>query len=232
MLKKRSWVNLLGLDAFVLFKQKKMAILFLFAMLPGASLQISHTSSSPFLHDFVKNPFYQDSLVVQYPSILLSMAQIAEVFFILTIPFFMSRFGIKRVMMISMIVWTLRFALFVYGDSSASGIILLLLSMVIYGCAFDFFNISDAIYVEKKVSPNIRGSAQGLFMTMVNGVGVYAGAIASGHIVDYFTLYSVKDWNSIWLSFSAYTLILLMIFVFIFQYKHDSTELENRQLSH
>nr|WP_261373923.1 nucleoside H+ symporter family protein [Yersinia aldovae] len=124
------------------------------------------------------------------------------------------------------------FTLFVYGDSSASGIILLLLSMVVYGCAFDFFNISDEIYVEKKVSPNIRGSVQGLFMTMVNDVGVYAGAIASGHIVDYFTVYSVNDWNSIWLSFSAYTLILLMIFVFVFQYKHDSTELENRQLSH
>lgn len=122
--KDRSWVNLLGLDAFVLFKQKKMAIFFLFAMLLGASLQISHTFSSPFLHDFAKNPLYQDSLVVQYPSILLSMAQIAEVFFILTIPFFLSRFGIKRVMMISMVAWTLRFVLFAYGDPSASGMVL------------------------------------------------------------------------------------------------------------
>ncbi|CNH06002.1 major facilitator superfamily xanthosine permease [Yersinia aldovae] len=104
--------------------------------------------------------------------------------------------------------------------------------MVVYGCTFDLFNISGAIYVEKKVSHDIRDPAQGLFMTMVNGVGAYAGAIASGYIVDYFTVHGVKDWNSIWLLFSAYTLILLMIFVFIFQYKHDSTELENRQLSH
>ncbi|HGK4602547.1 TPA: nucleoside permease [Yersinia enterocolitica] len=230
--KDRSWVNLLGLDAFVLFKQKKMAIFFLFAMLLGASLQISHTFSSPFLHDFAKNPLYQDSLVVQYPSILLSMAQIAEVFFILTIPFFLSRFGIKRVMMISMVAWTLRFALFAYGDPSASGIVLLLLSMVVYGCAFDFFNISGAIYVEKEVSHNIRGSAQGLFMTMVNGVGAYVGAIASGHVVDYFTADGVKDWNSIWLSFAAYTLILLVIFVFVFQYKHVATEMKERQLLH
>lgn len=211
---------------------KRRWLFFLFAMLLGASLQISHTFSSPFLHDFAKNPLYQDSLVVQYPSILLSMAQIAEVFFILTIPFFLSRFGIKRVMMISMVAWTLRFALFAYGDPSASGIVLLLLSMVVYGCAFDFFNISGAIYVEKEVSHNIRGSAQGLFMTMVNGVGAYVGAIASGHVVDYFTADGVKDWNSIWLSFAAYTLILLVIFVFVFQYKHVATEMKERQLSH
>ncbi len=203
-----------------------------FAMLLGASLQISHTFSSPFLHDFAKNPIYQDSLVVQYPSILLSMAQIAEVFFILAIPFFLSRFGIKRVMMISMIAWTLRFTLFAYGDPSATGIVLLLLSMVVYGCAFDFFNISGAIYVEKEVDHNIRASAQGLFMTMVNGVGAYVGAITSGHVVDYFTVNGVKDWNSIWLSFAAYTVILVIVFFFVFQDKHEPTDLKNRQLSH
>ncbi|MCF2961339.1 MFS transporter, partial [Yersinia pestis subsp. pestis] len=205
---------------------------YLFAMLLGASLQISHTFSSPFLHDFAKNPIYQDSLVVQYPSILLSMAQIAEVFFILAIPFFLSRFGIKRVMMISMIAWTLRFTLFAYGDPSATGIVLLLLSMVVYGCAFDFFNISGAIYVEKEVDHNIRASAQGLFMTMVNGVGAYVGAITSGHVVDYFTVNGVKDWNSIWLSFAAYTVILVIVFFFVFQDKHEPTDLKNRQLSH
>ena len=161
-----------------------------------------------------------------------ALAQIAEVFFILTIPFFLSRFGIKRVMMISMIAWTLRFTLFAYGDPSASGIVLLLLSMVVYGCAFDFFNISGAIYVEKEVDHNIRGSAQGLFMTMVNGVGAYVGAISSGHVVDYFTVDGVKDWNSIWLSFAAYTVVLAIVFVFAFHYKHDPTELKERQLSH
>lgn len=132
--------------------------------------------------------------------------------------------------MISMVAWTLGFTLFAYGDPSASGIVLLLLSMVVYGCAFDFFNISGAIYVEKEVSHNISGSAQGLFMTMVNGVGVYVGAIASRHVVDYFTANGVKDWNNIWLSFAAYTLISLVIFVFVFQYKHVATEMKERQL--
>ncbi len=69
-------------------------------------------------------------------------------------------------------------------------------------------------------------------MTMVNGVGAYVGAISSGHVVDYFTVEGVKDWHSIWLSFAAYTLVLLVIFVFVFQYKHDPSEMQDRQLSH
>lgn len=215
-------VSILGLDAFVLFKQKKMAVFFLFAMLLGASLQLSNTFASPFLHDFALNPAFKESLIVKYPSILLSMSQIAEVFFILTIPFFLARFGIKRVMLISMIAWTLRFGFFAYGDPSASGIVLLLLSMVVYGCAFDFFNISGAIFVEQEVDHRIRASAQGLFMMMVNGVGAYVGAICSGRVIDYFTVDSIKDWQSIWLVFAAYTLVLAVIFIFAFEYKHQS----------
>lgn len=227
-----SWVSLLGLDAFVLFRQKKMAVFFLFAMLLGVSLQISNTFASPFMHDFYRNPLFKDSLVVKYPSILLSMSQMAEVFFILTIPFFLSRFGIKRVMMISMAAWTLRFALFAFGDPSFGGMVLLLLSMLVYGCAFDFFNISGAIFVEKEVDHTIRASAQGLFMTMVNGVGAYVGAIASGHVVDHFTVDGVKDWQSIWLSFAAYTVVLVIIFAFSFKYKHNPAAFTKPVVSH
>lgn len=227
-----SWVNLLGLDAFVLFRQKKMAVFFLFAMLLGVSLQISNTFASPFMHDFYRNPLFTDSLVVKYPSVLLSMSQMAEVFFILTIPFFLSRFGIKRVMMISMVAWTLRFALFAFGDPSFGGMVLLLLSMLVYGCAFDFFNISGAIFVEKEVDHTIRASAQGLFMTMVNGVGAYVGAIASGHVVDHFTVDGVKDWQSIWLSFAAYTVVLVIVFAFTFKYKHNPAGFAQPVISH
>jgi len=230
--KGQSWVSLLGLDAFVLFKQKKMAIFFLFAMLLGASLQITNTFGSPFLHDFAKNPTFADSLIVKYPSVLLSVSQMAEVLFILTIPFFLSRFGIKRVMLISMIAWTLRFTLFAYGDPSAFGMVLLLLSMIVYGCAFDFFNISGAIFVEKEVDTRIRASAQGLFMTMVNGVGAYVGAILSGHVVDYYTVDGIKDWQTIWLIFGAYTLVLAVIFAFSFKYKHDPVAMANTKTGH
>ncbi len=227
-----SLISLLGLDAFVLFKQKRMAVFFLFAMLLGASLQITNTFGSPFLHDFALNPEYRDSLIVRYPSVLLSVSQISEVFFILTIPFFLLKFGIKRVMLISMIAWTLRFAFFAYGSPSAGGIVLLLLSMIVYGCAFDFFNISGAIFVEQEVDHKIRASAQGLFMTMVNGVGAYVGAILSGRVVDYFTRDGIKDWQTIWLIFAAYTLILAVIFIFTFQYKHAPDALKNECLAH
>ncbi|QAV23893.1 nucleoside permease [Proteus hauseri] len=218
-----SWAARLGLDAFILFKKPVMAVFFLFAMLLGAVLQITNTFGSPFIHDFAKNPEFADSLIVQYPSILLSVSQMAEVAFILAIPFFLKRFGIKKVMLISMIAWTLRFGFFAYGDPSPWGFVLLMLSMIVYGCAFDFFNISGSIYIENEVKPEIRASAQGLFMTMVNGVGAYAGAIISGMIIDHFTINGVKDWQSIWLIFASYTLILAIIFTFAFKEKENKT---------
>lgn len=214
-------VSKLGLDAFVLFKKPTMAVFFLFATLLGVVLQVTNTFGSPFLHDFASNPQFQDSFVIKYPSVLLSVSQISEVFFILLIPFFLKKFGIKMVMIISMLAWTLRFGLFAFGDPSPVGFIFLLLSMIVYGCAFDFFNISGSIFIEKEVSSTIRASAQGLFMTMVNGVGAYVGAIGSGIIVDYFTVDGVKDWQTIWLIFALYTVILAVIFFFTFQYRHE-----------
>ncbi|KAB2336221.1 nucleoside permease [Cytobacillus depressus] len=219
--KDQSVISLLGLDAFVLFKQKKMAIFFIFSMLIGAALQINLAFADPFLHDFALNPDFKDSLAVKYPAILLSIGQISEVFFIIAIPLFLRKFGIKTVMLLSMVAWTLRFALLAYGDPSGGGFILLLLSMIVYGAAFDFFNISGSIFVEKEVDRRIRGSAQGLFMTMVNGIGAYLGAVISGKIVDYLTVDGVKDWQHIWLVFAAYTIVLGIVFAVSFKYKKD-----------
>jgi NHS family xanthosine MFS transporter len=156
--------------------------------------------------------------------VLLSLSQISEVFFILTIPFFLRRYGIKQVMLISMAAWTLRFLFLAYGTPVGFGFVLLLLSMIVYGCAFDFFNISGAIFVEKEADSRIRASAQGLFMTMVNGIGAYLGAIASGEVVDFFTHDGVKDWQSIWLIFALYTLVLGIIFALTFNYQHRPEE--------
>ncbi|MCJ8014580.1 nucleoside permease [Paenibacillus sp. KQZ6P-2] len=219
--KDQSFVSLLGLDAFVLFKQKKMAIFFIFSMLVGAALQINLAFADPFLHDFALNPDYKDSLAVKYPAILLSIGQISEVFFILAIPLFLRKYGIKTVMLLSMAAWTLRFGLLAYGDPSGGGFILLLLSMIVYGAAFDFFNISGSIFVENAVDRRIRGSAQGLFMTMVNGLGAYLGSVISGKIVDYLTVDGVKDWQHIWLVFAAYTIVLGIVFAVSFKYKKD-----------
>ncbi|AWH87636.1 nucleoside permease [Limnobaculum parvum] len=228
----QTWVSMLGLDAFVLFKKPRMAVFFLFAMLLGAVLQITNTFGSPFLHDFALNPEFKDSFVVKYPSILLSVSQMSEVLFILTIPFFLKRFGIKTVMLLSMVAWCLRFGLFAYGDPSPVGFVLLLMSMIVYGCAFDFFNISGSVFVEQEVSSDIRASAQGLFMTMVNGVGAYVGAILSGKAVDYFSVDGVKDWHTIWLVFTAYAVLLAVVFFFTFQYKHQPEKLAQTSIAH
>ncbi|KUQ79425.1 nucleoside permease [Enterobacter genomosp. O] len=228
----QSLANKLGLNAFILFKQPRMAVFFLFAMLLGAVLQITNTFGSPFLHDFARNPAYAESFIVKYPSILLSVSQMSEVFFILTIPYFLGRFGIKTVMLMSMVAWMLRFGLFAFGDPSATGFALLMLSMIVYGCAFDFFNISGSVFVEQEVSADIRASAQGLFMTTVNGIGAYFGSVLSGVVVDYFSVDGVKDWQTIWLVFAAYALALAVVFYFSFNYRHTSKNSEMRTVAH
>lgn len=216
--RKRNLVSALGLDAFVLFKRKKMVIFFIFAMLLGAALQITNAFGGAFLDDF--KTLYPDSFGVKHPNVLLSISQISETLFILTIPFFLRRFGIKNVMLMSIFAWVLRFALFGIGDPG-SGLYLLILSMIIYGMAFDFFNISGSLFVEKEADVKIRASAQGLFMLMTNGIGAYLGGTISGWVVDYYTVEGVKNWQSIWFAFAAYALVLGIIFPLVFRYKHD-----------
>jgi NHS family xanthosine MFS transporter len=216
---KRSLASSLGLDAFILFRQPKMAVFFLFAMCLGAALQITNAFGLPFISDFSKN--YTDSFAVKHPNLLTSISQISETLFILTIPFFLKRFGIKRVMLMSIFAWVFRFALFGIGNPG-SGLFFLVLSMIIYGMAFDFFNISGSLFIEKEVPITIRASAQGLFMIMTNGLGAFLGGIGSGWVVDHFTVDGLKDWPKIWFVFAAYALLLGIVFPFAFKYKHQS----------
>lgn len=220
--KERTLLSTLGLDAFVLFKRKQMAIFFFFAMLLGAALQITNTFGGTFLEDFKVS--YADSFGVKHPNLLLSISQISETLFILTIPFFLNRFGIKKVMIISIFAWVLRFGLFGFGDPG-DGLALLILSMIIYGMAFDFFNISGSLFVEKEAGRSMMASAQGLFMLMTNGIGAFLGGAFSGWVVDLFTSNGVRDWSSIWFTFSGYALVLGIIFPFVFRYKHDPTKM-------
>jgi NHS family xanthosine MFS transporter len=220
--KSKSWLSTFGLDAFVLFKQKKMLIFFLFAMLLGAALQITNAFGKSFLDDFGSNPAYKEAFGVRHSNILISISQISETLFILTIPFFLRRFGIKAVMMMSIFAWVFRFGLFGVGDPG-SGLWLLVLSMIIYGMAFDFFNISGSLFVEKEANVSIRASAQGLFMVMTNGIGAFLGGMISGWVVVYFTTDGVKDWKSIWFSFAAYALVIGIVFPLVFRYKHIPT---------
>jgi len=220
---KKNLVSSLGLDAFILFKRKKMIIFFLFAMLLGAALQITNALGGAFLDDF--KTVYADSFGVKHPNILLSISQISETLFILTIPFFLQKFGIKKVMLLSIFAWFFRFGLFGIGDPGP-GLYLLVLSMIVYGMAFDFFNISGSLFVEKEADIKIRASAQGLFMLMTNGIGAFLGTMIAGEVVDYFTADGIKDWRSIWFSFAGYALVLGIVFPLVFKYKHDPKEME------
>jgi NHS family xanthosine MFS transporter len=223
----KSFVDAFGLRAFTLFKQRNFAVFFLFSMLLGAALQLTNAYGDTYLHDFKLIPEYKDLLAVKYPAIIMSISQISETLFILAIPFFLRKFGIKYVMLFSMLAWVLRFGLFAYGNP-AGGLWMIVMSCIIYGMAFDFFNISGSLFVETQIDEKMRGSAQGLFMMMVNGFGALFGSFASGLIIDKFFTYAdqTKDWHDIWITFASYTLILAIIFPFIFKYKH-TPELKN-----
>jgi len=225
---KKSFINALGLNAFALFKNSKMAIFFIFAMLLGASLQLTNAYGDTFLHDFAFIPAYKDLLAVKFPAIIMSISQISETLFILAIPFFLRKFGIKKVMLMSMIAWVLRFGLFAYGNP-ADGLWMIILSCIIYGMAFDFFNISGSLYVETQSDPTIRASSQGLFMMMTNGFGAFLGSRISGIIIDkYYVLDGGKfDWKGIWIAFAAYSLVVAILFAILFKHKHDPKALEN-----
>jgi NHS family xanthosine MFS transporter len=215
----------LGLNAFKLFKSTKMALFFIFAMLLGAALQLTNAYGDTFLHDFAKVPAYKDLIAVKYPAIIMSVSQISETLFILTIPFFLKRFGIKKVMLMSMVAWVLRFGLFGLGNP-AEGLWMIILSCIIYGMAFDFFNISGSLFVETQSTPDIRASAQGLFMMMTNGFGAFLGSRISGIVIDkYFILESgAFDWKGIWFAFAGYALVIAILFAIFFKHKHVPEE--------
>jgi NHS family xanthosine MFS transporter len=223
-----SVVEQLGLKAFTLFGNYKMALFFFFSMLLGAALQLTNMYGDSFLNGFESNPAYRDSFVVEYSTIILSISQISETLFILAIPFFLKRFGIKTVMLFSMLAWVLRFGFFAYGDPSIFGTSLIILSCIVYGMAFDFFNISGSLFVETTTDHTIRSSAQGLFMMMTNGVGAWLGSTVSGVVIDRYFIGTdgSRDWQGIWLSFSAYALVVTILFLIFFKHKHNPKEIE------
>jgi len=225
--KDASFIEQLGLNAFKLFANYKMALFFIFSMFLGAALQLTNMYGDSYLNDFSLIPAYADSLVVKYSTIIMSISQISETLFILTIPFFLKQYGIKKVMLFSMFAWVLRFGLFAYGNP-ADGLWMIVLSCIVYGMAFDFFNISGSLFVETTTDSKIRSSAQGLFMMMTNGVGAYLGSKISGYLIDnyYILANGSKDWQGIWLAFAIYSLVVAVAFGLLFRHKHDPQALE------
>jgi len=226
----RTLTQRLGLDAFKLFKNTKMALFFIFAMFLGAALQLTNAYGDVFLGDFKNIPQYADSFVVRYSTIIMSISQMSETLFILAIPFFLKRFGIKKVMLLSMIAWVLRFGLFAFGDP-AGGLWMIILSCIVYGMAFDFFNISGSLFVESSIDPSHRSSAQGLFMMMTNGIGAVLGSTTAGFVIKNFFTGSdgAMQWHSIWITFATYALLIAVLFAIFFKHKHDPKALNEAQ---
>ncbi|MDR3273127.1 MAG: MFS transporter [Flavobacteriaceae bacterium] len=218
---KQSWIDQLGLRAFVLFKQKKMAIFFIFSLLLGGALQLTNAYGDRFLAD--ENIFDASGLINKFSTIILSVSQISETLFILAIPFFMKKFGIKKVMLMSMFAWVFRFGLFGLADNSVLGFVLIISSCIIYGMAFDFFNISGALFVEQNTNSKIQSSAQGVFMLMTNGIGAVLGNLIAGWIIAIFFTSpdNIMAWQNIWFIFAAYALVVAVLFMILFKYKNN-----------
>ena len=222
-----SILETLGLKAFKLFANYKMALFFIFSMFLGGALQLTNMYGDVYLDSFKEIPQYADSFVVKYSTIVMSISQVSETLFILAIPFFLKKFGIKKVMIFSMIAWVLRFALFAYGNP-ADGLWMILLSCVIYGMAFDFFNISGSLFVETTTDSSIRSSAQGVFVMMTNGFGAYLGTIVSSWAINEFFITSSgsTDWQGAWMAFAIYALIIAILFTVLFKHKHNPEEIK------
>lgn len=222
---KKSISDALGLRAFALFKQRRMAIFFIFSMLLGVSLQITNGFANPFITSFKEIPMYADTFGANHANALISISQMSETLCILLIPFCLRRFGIKKVMLMSMFAWVLRFGLFGAGNPG-TGVWMFVLSMVVYGIAFDFFNVSGSLFVNKETAPSIRSSAQGLFMMMTNGIGATIGTLGAQIVVNYFVnsqddpIARVQGWSCAWYSFAAYSLVVGIVFAIIFRYRH------------
>lgn len=223
---KKSFAEALGLNAFKLFLNPRMAMFFVFAMLLGVCLQITNGFANPFITSFGEIPAYADTFGVQHANILISLSQMSETLCILLIPFFLSRFGIKKVVLIALLAWVLRFGFFGLGNPGG-GVWLFVLSMIVYGVAFDFFNISGSLFVNQETDESIRSSAQGLFMMMTNGLGAFIGTQVAQQVLNHYVFFPqaagatgeevIAGWQTSWYIFAAYALTVAILFAIFFK---------------
>lgn len=214
----RSMRDAFGLSAFSLFKVRHMAIFFMFCILMGTALQITNGYANTFLGSFASDPLLADTFAVKNSNALLSLSQLSETLCFLLVPFCMKRFGIKKVMLMSMVAWVLRFGLFGLGSPDMPGVLLFILSCILYGIAFDFYNIAGSLYVEQNVDKSIRASAQGLFMMMSNGVGATVGMIGAGAVMDHYVFKAAApDWSPAWFVFAGYMTVVAVLFGLLFK---------------
>ena len=226
----KSLTEVLGLKAFALFKQRKMALFFVFSVLLGVALQITNGFANPYLNSFAGIPEYADAFGVKHANVLISLSQLSETLCLLFIPFALKRFGIKYVMLIAMLCWVLRFALFGWGNPG-DGVWMFVLSMLVYGVAFDFFNISGSLFVNQETNLSVRSSAQGLFMMMTNGLGATIGTVLAQQVMNHYVDFTsqvpqVEGWKQAWMVFAGYMLVVAVLFAWLFKDKRMTKSVE------
>ena len=227
--KTRSLAESFGFDAFRLFKTKRMAMFFVFSCMLGMSLQVTNGYATPFITSFKGIPEMADSFAANNATLLVSISQVAEALCILLIPFFLRRYGIKTVMLMAMFAWVLRFGFFGLGNPVFPGVTLFILSCIVYGVAFDFFNVSGGLFVDQECDEKVKASAQGLFMLMTNGLGATIGTLLAGEVINHYCHwtdegYLVGNWQTCWFIFAGYALVVAVLFALMFRTKKSSND--------
>jgi nucleoside transporter len=200
--------DVLGLDALSLMKERSFAVFVLGSFLLCIPLQFYYTFTNLFLNE----------LGVVNAAGKMTMGQMSEIFFMLVMPFFFVRLGVKNMLLIGMACWTARYVLFAYGNNEAL-VWMLYLGILVHGICYDFFFVTGQIYVDRKAPGDLRAAAQGFIAFVTLGAGMYIGAEISGRVVDAYTVAGVHQWANIWLVPAAMAGVVLVLFALLFQYR-------------
>jgi len=199
--------DLIGLDALKLLKDKNYAIFFLSSILVCIPLAFYYQNANPFLAE----------IGVSDPTGKMTIGQVSEAFFLLLLPFFFKRFGFKMTMLVGMLAWVVRYALFSIGDAGG-GVYLLIVGIALHGICYDFFFVSGQIYTDSKAGERFQSSAQGLITLATYGLGMLIGFAIAGQVTDlYLNADGTHDWKSIWMIPSGIAILVVLIFLIFFK---------------
>lgn len=208
--KKANLKELIGLDALSLFKNRSFATLMIASVLIFIPVSFYFGFTASFMADIGINTDIIPNRI--------SMGQMAEILFILILPFFITRFGVKRVLFVGITAWLVRFLLFANGDAG-SGVWMIYTGIILHGVCYDFFVVTGQIFVDEKAPDNLKSSAQGLITFATYGLGMFIGTWFAGRTIDSLTVGGVPDWDKIWYVPTVIAAIVLVIFIFLFKEK-------------
>jgi nucleoside transporter len=211
---KTSFSQIIGKDAFVLFKDRSFVIFFISSVLICIPLSFYYTWANPSLTDGFKAAFPTADPSTFRIENMMSLGQVSEVLFMLLLPFAYSRFGVKKILVVGLLAWILRFAFFGYGDA-ASSTWMLYAAILLHGVCYDFFFVSGMIYTDKKAGEKIKSQAQALISLATYGIGMLIGSVVAGKVKDMYTTNEVTNWLNVWLvpaGIAAVSLVFLLLF--------------------